>query len=145
MSDKNDTAPAAKTPDTLATPEVAPGPPEVTPGPPEVTGGSVEAVEKTDLVETDEAPKAVSQERIFGMVAAMAKAAAMEAIQEEIELYRGLVADTEDTDARLKIIRELSDLKLRSVGIVLAGMRQRGAVRFPGEPGAVPPKGKSRG
>ncbi len=86
-------------------------------------------MKKTELEEVSEAPSPhvpPTVPDIIPMVVKIAKAAAMESIKEEVDLYRGLVADAETVDDRLKIVREISDLKLRSTGLVLAGMRQAG-------------------
>ena len=97
------------------------------------TPDRVESMEKTELVETDKAPKTPMEERIFSIVASMAKTAAMKTIKEELELYQGLIEDAKSTDERLKIIREVSDLKLRATGTVMAAMLKGGAFRLPGQ------------
>jgi hypothetical protein len=94
--------------------------------------GLPSTMEKTDLIDVDDIQVGSSSGKItdvMPVVVKVAKAAAMESIKEELELYRGLVTDAENVDDRLKVIRELSDLKLRSIGLVLAGMRQAGGQR----------------
>jgi len=95
------------------------------------TSDSAERVEKTELVEVNKpGAKAGRDAATMALVTKIAKAAAMQTISEEVKLYQGLIADAETQDEKLKIIRELSDLKLRAVGIVLDSMQNARARRL---------------
>lgn len=96
---------------------------------------SVEELKKTELEETDKKPpRIVSTEEVMELISRMAKSAAMKTIQDELQLFKGLISEAETTDEKLKIIREISDLKLRATGIVLANMKKSGVVQFPKPP-----------
>ncbi len=81
-----------------------------------------EGLEKTELLETKEAPKVKNDP--MSVLVRIAKAAAIESIKDEIALYRTMMQDTKDIDEAIKIVKEISDLKLRATGIVLAGMHR---------------------
>jgi hypothetical protein len=99
-------------------------------GNPDGNPGDVDKLEKTELAEIGQG-KVMPTGNLLELVAEMARKTALAMIQDEIALYRGLIEDTESVEDKLKIVRELSDLKLRSAGIVLANMQRSGAVRLP--------------
>ncbi|MCP4569008.1 MAG: hypothetical protein GY841_15650 [FCB group bacterium] len=99
----------------------------------EERGAETEIVHKTSLKEVTkkDSDKKMDTNQVLGIMAELAKRAALTMIQDELELYKGLIDDAEMTDEKLKIIREVADLKLRSVGVCLAGMRMTGKMEVP--------------
>jgi len=100
-----------------------------------------EKMEKTELREVEEAPAAqrtVDRGQLMTVIAQMAKVTALEMLKEEIELFKGLVADAPTQGEKVALIREMADLKLHAAGVVLAGMRSRGQIQL--DPAAMSPE-----
>lgn len=81
-------------------------------------------LKKTELKEVPNTP-VVAQDRkpdAGSFLVQVAKRAAMEAIGEEVAMFKKLIEETEDVSQKLTLIERLAALKLRAVGIVIGGM-----------------------
>lgn len=81
-----------------------------------------EGVQKTELREVKTGQNPTRSDTV-GLVARVAKQAALEAISEEVKLYQQLIHEAQGDNAKVALIDRLAALKLRSVGIVLGSMR----------------------
>ena len=99
-----------------------------------------ELIQKTELKEVmGRPPEGMTQEKfVAGVFTKLVRKAAMEAVKEEIEMLNDLIESADTTDEKVKVIKELADLKLRAIGIVLASMGARGA------PQRLEPKAKTK-